>query len=127
MARNLTKKEKGFAKDFIETGNATESALKNYDTKSENVAASIGSQNLRKQKIQAYLEEKAEKASENIYVLANDAENEAVRLSANKDILDRAGFKAIDKAVNLNVNANITDPEAVKIAQSYEEELKKKL
>lgn len=127
MADGLTKKEKGFVKDYLETGNATQSALRNYDTTSENVAGNIGHTNLRKAKIQAYLEEKAEKASENIYNLANDAENEAVRLNANKDILDRAGFKAVDKSVNLNVTANVTDPLALELAQKYEEELKKGL
>lgn len=52
MATNLTKKEKGFIKDIIETGNGTKAALNNYDTEDENVAASIASENLRKPKIQ---------------------------------------------------------------------------
>jgi len=52
MASKLTKKEKGFVNDFVKTGNGTKSALNNYDTKSENVAGAIASQNLRKLKIQ---------------------------------------------------------------------------
>jgi phage terminase small subunit len=52
MAKNLTKKEKGFVNDISKTGNGTQAALKNYDTKNENSAASIASQNLRKLKIQ---------------------------------------------------------------------------
>ena len=54
MANGLTKKEKGFIKDVVETGNATLAALNNYDIESENkenVAAAIGSENLRKPKI----------------------------------------------------------------------------
>jgi len=47
----LTKKEKGFVKDFIKTGNVTQSARKNYKVKNDNTAASIGSENLRKPKI----------------------------------------------------------------------------
>ena len=54
MAKKLTKKERGFVKDVVETGNATLAALKNYDIKAidkENVAGSIGSENLTKPKI----------------------------------------------------------------------------
>lgn len=54
----LTKKEKGFVKDYLETGNGTQSALKNYDTEDENTAAVIASENLRKPKIAALIEEK---------------------------------------------------------------------
>jgi hypothetical protein len=50
-ATKLSKKEKGFLKDYVKTGNGTEAALKNYDTTDENVAASIASENLRKPKI----------------------------------------------------------------------------
>lgn len=52
MSRGLTKKQKGFVKDYIKTGNGTLSALKNYDTKDENVAGAIASENLRKPKIE---------------------------------------------------------------------------
>lgn len=57
MATELTKKEKGFVKDFIDTGSGTKAALNNYDTEDENVAASIASQNLRKLKIQNAIHE----------------------------------------------------------------------
>ncbi len=127
MTDRLTKKEKGFVKDYLESGNGTQAALKNYDTEDENVAASIASVKLRKVKIMEYLEEKSEKAVSNIYELANGAENEAVRLSANKDILDRAGFKAVEKSVNLNVEVPITDPKAFELAKEYEQKLKESL
>ena len=55
MANRLSKKEKGFVKDVVETGNATLAALNNYEIESdnkENVAGAIGSENLRKPKIQ---------------------------------------------------------------------------
>ena len=58
MASELTKKQKGFIMDLIETGNATKAAENNYDIKSadkENVAGAIGSENLRKPKIQEAL------------------------------------------------------------------------
>lgn len=127
MATKLTKKERGFVRDYIETGNGTQSALKNYDTTDESTAAMIASTNIRKPKIMAYLEEKAGVAAENIFILANTAENEAVKLGANKDILDRAGFKAVEKHMNLNVNTDIKNPRALELAKKYEEELKRGL
>ncbi len=45
---NLTKKQQGFVKDYVETGNGTQAALKNYDTDSPNVANQIALDNLRK-------------------------------------------------------------------------------
>lgn len=43
----LTRKQKGFVKDYIESGNGTQAALKNYDT-DYNTARSIASENLTK-------------------------------------------------------------------------------
>ena len=48
MSTALTKKQKGFVRDYVKTGNGTQSALKHYDTKNENVARSIASENLTK-------------------------------------------------------------------------------
>lgn len=56
--RRLTKKQRGFVKDYVMTGNGTESALANYEigrvhgTQSpEVVAASIATENLKKPQI----------------------------------------------------------------------------
>ena len=97
MAKNLTKKQKGFSDDWLELGNGTKAALKNYDTTDENTAANIASVNLRKTKIIAYLEEAAAGATIRIKELSEKAKNEAVKLNANKDILDRAGYKPVEK------------------------------
>lgn len=51
MADRLTKKERGFVKDYIKTGNGTQSALKNYDTVDYSTAGNIASENLNKPKI----------------------------------------------------------------------------
>lgn len=48
MARTLTKKQRGFVKDYIQTGNGTKSALKNYDTEDYGTAQNIASENLTK-------------------------------------------------------------------------------
>lgn len=57
MTKTLTKKEKGFVKDYIKTGNGTKAVLSNYDTESENTAAAIASENLRKPKIINFIQE----------------------------------------------------------------------
>lgn len=57
MARTLTKKQKGFVKDFIKTGNGTQAALQNYDTKNRRVAQTIASENLSKPIIVKTLQE----------------------------------------------------------------------
>jgi phage terminase small subunit len=93
----ITKKQEIFAKEYLATGHGTKSALKAYDTTDENTAAVIASENLRKHKVRAYLESKAEKASERIFELMGQQENLAVALNASKDILDRSGFKPVDK------------------------------
>lgn len=111
MATKLTKKEKKFADAYLETGNGTKSVIEaNYDVKHENSAASIANQNLRKLKIQNYLADKAEDASLMIYKLSQEGEAEAIRLNASKDILDRAGFKPVEKshAVNVNLEADVS-------------------
>ncbi len=49
--QKLTKKQKGFVKDYVKTGNGEKSALNNYDIDGkdkENIARSIASQNLTK-------------------------------------------------------------------------------
>lgn len=51
MSSRLSKKEKGFVQAIAKGKTGTQAVLENYDTKSENVAASIASENLRKPKI----------------------------------------------------------------------------
>lgn len=68
MSERLSKKEKGFVKDFVKTGNGTKSALNNYNTGSENVAASIASENLRKPKIQNAIKSIAESIPDSLLI-----------------------------------------------------------
>lgn len=114
MARGLTKKQKGFVKDYLETGNGTQSALKNYDTTDYKTASVIATENLEKPRVIAYLESKAEKAAEFVYQLAESGENENVRLGASKDILDRAGFKPVEKSLSVNANVEVAPNDNLK-------------
>jgi len=56
----LTNRQRGFVKDYIETGNATLAAKNNYDVTDDNTAAVIGSENLRKLKISETIAEALE-------------------------------------------------------------------
>lgn len=90
MTKKLTKKQKDFADKYLETGNATQAAVEVYDVKSRGVARRVGSENLSKPDIMAYMDSHVEMAKSVIVEIANDKSNKASdRLSASKDILDR--------------------------------------
>ncbi len=98
--KTLSRKQVGFVNDYLETGNGTQAALKNYNIRGknkENIAAAIAKENLTKPQIKEVLEDAAQGAMARIIELSMSAENETVRLSANKDILDRAGYKPLSK------------------------------
>lgn len=97
MEPKLTKKQLGFAKDYLETGNGTQSILKNYDTEDPHTASVMAVENLSKPSVMAYLQSKSSDVAAVVYQLAMSAENEGVRLNASKDILDRTGFKPTEK------------------------------
>ncbi len=126
MVKKLTKKQRGFVKDYLDTGNGTQAALKNYDTTDPKTAGVIAVENLAKPSVREALESHAPDAEAMIYSLAKSAENEGVRLNASKDILDRTGYGAIVKTQNTQVNVNITS-ENVALAAQFEEALKLKL
>ena len=107
MPKRLTLKQKKFADEYLKTGNAKKSAKKAYDIKEntknpEHTAESIGSENLSKPDIIQYFKDISEGASNRIEVLSKTAKNENVKYTANKDILDRAGYKATDR-VEMNI------------------------
>lgn len=108
MARQATKKQRKFAKEYVESGNGLQSALKVYDTNSPNVAANIASENLIKPNVRELIDGYAAKAIKGIQTLAETAENEAVRLKANIDQADRAGYKPIERSINVNMELQAT-------------------
>ena len=116
MATKLTKKEKGLADDFIETGNATLAAKNNYNVANDNTAASVASQVLKKAKVQQYIEDHAEIAATEVMRIVQFGESDQVRLSASKDVLDRAGHKPIEKSLNVQVSRKMDDEELQKTA-----------
>jgi phage terminase small subunit len=108
---DLTDKQKKFAEAYFELNNGTKAAIQaGYGEKGAHAEASRQLKNVkvrgyfleelqreRRERLQSRLAAMAEKAAERIFELAMNAESENVRLTALKDILDRSGFKTVDK------------------------------
>ena len=121
----LTKKQKGFVNDYLETGNGSLAAKGNYNVSTDESARAIASQNLTKPAVVAYLEENAQTVASNIVHLALNAENEGVQLAAGKDVLDRAGYKPVEKSVSVNFQIPIENRQYVEsVAQKAIEQMK---
>lgn len=106
----LTRKQKTFADEYLKTGNGTHSAKKAYNIKkkSDTVAAVIATENIRKPNVLEYLKENASIAASVIMDLVQNEETPAaVRLGASKDVLDRAGYKPIERTQDVNFNINV--------------------
>jgi phage terminase small subunit len=111
----LTRKQKGFVKDYIETDNATEAIVKNYpNVKDRIVAKSMGSENLAKPYIQKAIAEMLpdDLLGEKHLALLNKADKEGnIDVQAVSKGLDMAykvkGSYAPEKQVNLNLNGDI--------------------
>ena len=119
--KRLTIKQKGFVRDYLETGNASEAAERNYNVANRTVAGAIGVENLQKPLIQDALKNMAEEAILRIEELAKTAEKEETRLRANIDLADRGGFKAVERTHNISeqVNINISNEEFTTILSQY--------
>lgn len=127
----LTKKQTGFVKDYVDTGNATQAVLNNYDIKDNATARSIGSENLTKPSIVNAINSIAEQIPDSLLVekhleLLNaqkitttkvrgeitDVE-ESVDNQAISKGLDMAykikGIYAPDKSINVNINGEQTE------------------
>ena len=132
--QELTKKEKEFADEYLETGHKTKSAIKAYDIGSkggskdkehiEKTASAIAAENLGKPRVIQYLEDNSEKAVLNIIELGDQRVNLPVALGANKDILDRAGYKPIDKSQSVVVNVSVNDEYLDELAKKMNEDIK---
>ena len=127
----LTPKQRKFADIYAVTGNGTEAALAAYNTTRRTTAAMIATENKTQPNVRAYLASKAQEMSEIVTNLARASEQDAVRLNAAKDILDRAGYKPVDKSQSLAVSVALpagTTPQnseaLLALRQEYEEKLR---
>ena len=107
MARTITPKQKKFADKYIETGNGSLSAKEAYDITTDGSARAVASETLTKPNVIEYLANHADMAVKEVVRIMQHGESDEVRLRASKDILDRAGFKPIEKSQSVNVNIEV--------------------
>ena len=118
--RGLTPKQRKLADEYLKTGNMTQSALKVYNTTSIDVAKNIGSETLKKPNVRAYFKEKADEVSREMLKMAMKDEIDAVKYNACKDMLDRAGYKAIDQVEDVTPYKELTDEQIAERKQILE-------
>ena len=121
----LTKKRKQFADKVLDSDNATQAAREVFKITNDNYAKVKAHREMHKPEVIAYLEENAQTVASNIVHLALNAENEGVQLAAGKDVLDRAGYKPVEKSVSVNFQIPIENRQYVEsVAQKAIEQMK---
>lgn len=108
--KQLKPEDKKFADEFIAGKSGIEAAQSAYGYGEDEraLASKMASSVLKKQKVIQYLESKGMNAAKKIVELGNNAKNEAVKLNANKDILDRAGI-GIQRGTIIPIQINIEE------------------
>ena len=107
--RKLTKKQRLLIDTIVATGCSVTKASKVAGYSDGESGRVTASKPLRLPHIQVYMQQRIREsmglnatiASKKVLDLASSAKSEYVQLEASKDILDRAGYKPIDKAMHL--------------------------
>lgn len=142
----LSKKEKGFVKDFMKSDNACQSVMKNYNVKKRDTASVMAYEILQKPKIIAKIQSIAEQIPDSLLVekhlellnaekivkIFNKGEfqeqEESIDNQSISKGLDMAyklkGSYAPDKNINININQEQT-PEQIAKGKLFDEWLKK--
>lgn len=108
--KELTEQQINFIEYYLDLAHVTKAAIQaGY---SKQTAASQGSRLLKNVKIQEYMAQRreerkeaihlqlasyAEDAIQELYKLMKEAESESVKMQAIKDVLDRSGYKPVEK------------------------------
>lgn len=98
----LTKKQRGFVNDYIDTENGTQAALKNYDTKDYKTASVIAAENLDKPSIQVAIEDKRKSLKEALIQKGITEDYLADKVNVLLTAVDEKGnddYTAIDKGL----------------------------
>lgn len=100
--QKLTKKQRGFVNDYVDTENGTQAVMKNYNVKDNIVAKSVASENLAKPYIMEAIEVKRRSLKEALIArgITEDylASKVDVLLSAT-DLTGKSDYTAIDKGL----------------------------
>lgn len=123
----LTKKQRGFVKDYAETENGTQAALKNYDIESsnpENVAKAIATENLTKPAIIAALESRRKSLKQALIDKGITEDYLAKKVEVLLDAKDDEGktdYNAVDKGLKhaASFYGVETEPDKPKTQNTY--------
>jgi len=125
--RRLTVKQQAFADYYIETGNATQSAIRaGYSKKT---AAVIGSENIIKPNIKEYINDKLEEMASKRIMSAREA-LELLTGIANGEVTDNVvvsggwGYEVIDKPPDINQRKDAAKELLKRYAVSRNDELR---
>lgn len=113
MAKALTIKQIRFTEEYLKTGNGVQSALKVYNTKSPQTAGRIAHDTKKHKGVRELIEQFSHGAIRRMDDLSRKAKSEQVKYYANKDLLDRAGYKPQDEQIgNKTLVINISGESA---------------
>jgi len=100
MAKNLSKMQSDFIFHFSQTGNATQSAIKaGYKKTNADIMGYQLKERYKKEiqeEVNKQLSGSVPMALNRIVSLINTAKQESIQLQASKDLLDRAGYQAVN-------------------------------
>ena len=104
----ITPKQKKFADALIQTDNKTKAAMIAYPKATYAVARSIWCRNATKHNIVEYLKDNAGIAAAFMTsVIENPNDRTSDRITAAKDVMDRAWYKPVDRSEEKNFNIDI--------------------
>jgi|GEM_PF-3381758 len=121
--RKITVKQAKFAQAYLRTGSPARAALEAYDIKPTDrdkmmaTAGVMGNYCLKRKAVIEYLEQIAGSAILRVEDISKKAKNESVKLRANQDILDRAGYKPVDKVETTRIDKVYTQEQILYAAQ----------
>lgn len=134
MAKTLTKKQRGFVKDYVKTGIGSLAIKLNYDVANDNTARTMGAENLSKPLIKAAVAEAIPDwllREKHLALLNKEDSDGNIDVTAVSRGLDMGyklkGSYAPDKSENMNMNVNVHAPTPSVRLQSIVDEVLAKL
>ena len=128
MARTLTKKRRGFVKDYLATGVGSLAVKENFNVKNDRSARALASELLDHPKIQQAIADSLsdELLTEKHLALLNKMNGDEIDVQAVAKGLDLAykvkGSYAPEKIQNTNVNVSLADFDNARLEKLIEEE-----
>ena len=119
----LTKKQRGFVRDYVKDENGTQAVLKNYGVKDSIVAKSVASENLTKPYIIEAIEVKRKSLRQALQEEGIDEKYLAQKVNVLLKAVDKEGtpdYNAVDKGLKHATNIyGIEDPDKPKTTNNY--------